>query len=253
LNRSQDPDLTFALILAMALCLAMAAFAFKLPHTPTGAADIGLGTEPRLGYWPAVKRLFHNANYVVILVAFFLVVASFSLYIFYSPPRLEELGMPRAWIGPVQCVGVILEIILFRWRSLFLHRLSYATTLTIGCLALALRHALFAWSDQLWVLAASYFLVGVVIVFFHIGASLLVNAIAGPEVRSTAQTLLLLCGSGLGPVFSNAVAARLTAGSSDDLQPIFWFGAALAVLAAVLILSRGSKLDREARGVSEDT
>lgn len=244
---NRNTDLTFALVLAITLCLAMVVYSFRLPHTPPGAAPTGFGAEPRLGYWPAMKRLFHNVNYVVVLVSFFLIVASFSLYIFYSPPRLEELGMKRAWIGPVQCSGVVLEIVLFRWRSLFLHRLNYTATLTIGCLALALRHALFAWSDQLWVLTASYLLVGVVIVFYHIGASLLVNSIAGPEVRSTAQTLLLLCGSGLGPVFSNFVAGRLTAGSGDDLQPIFWFGAGLAALAAALILSRGGKLDREAR------
>jgi predicted MFS family arabinose efflux permease len=239
-------DLTFVLILGIALCLVMAGMSLWLPHTPPGAVH-GAGQPsagvPRLIYGPALKKLLSNANYMVILLAFFLISASFCLYVFYAPLHLEASGLDRAWIGPVQCVGVIVEIILFRWRSFFLHRHRYSITIAIGALALVLRHLVFAYVDILWLLVASYLLVGVVIVFFHIGASLLVNAIAGPEVRSTAQTLLVLCGSGLGPVFSNLVVGYLTRDAGKDLHTVFLFAALLAALAALLILSRGRKLD----------
>jgi MFS family permease len=240
-GRSENLDVV--LLLGMGLCLAMAVTAWWLPHTAPGAAKSDLLDAPKAGYWPAVRQLLRNPNYLTVLVSFFLMAGSFSLYVYYSPPRLVKLGLDRAWIGPVQCIGVTVEVILFRWRSLFVHRLRYAVTISIGCLSLMLRHLLMATVDNLWVLGASYLLAGMVIVFYHIGASLLVNTIAGPEVRSTAQTLLLLGGSGMGPMFANFVAGRLTGPQENDLRPVFWLAAGLAGLAGLLILWRGSRLD----------
>jgi hypothetical protein len=139
------------------------------------------------------------------------------------------------------------EIVLFRWRSLAVHKLNYSTLIGIGCLCLVLRQALMATVDNLWILAASYSLAGMAIVFYHINASVLVNTIAGREVRSTAQTLLVLFGSGLGPVVSNYAAGQLTGPGDDNLRPVFWLATALAGLAALLIFWRGSRLDRETK------
>jgi NHS family xanthosine MFS transporter len=232
------------LYLGMALAAAMCVYSFWLPHTPPGTAHAGPGLPRGGAYRAAVQKLFRNGNYVVLLASFFLISGSFSILIFFSPVRLVELGLDRAWVGPVQCVGVLLEIVLFRWRTLFVHRLSYATTLLIGCAALVARQLLFAFSGNLWVLTASYLLAGMVIVFFHIGVSVLVNTIAAREVRSTAQTLLVLFGSGMGPMFSNAVASWLTHRYNQSLVPVFLFSASLAGVACLLILVRGAKLDR---------
>lgn len=238
-------DLNFVPYVGMVLAAAMMVFTFKLPHTPPGAAHAGpegLNGHAH-GYLPAMKKLFRDGNYVVLLAAYFLVGGSFSLLVFFSPARLVDLGMDRAWIGPVQCLGVMMEVVLFRWRSLFVHRLSYFSTILIGCLALVLRQVLFAWVDNLWILTMSYLLAGMVIVFFHIGVSVLVNSIAGRQVRSTAQTLMLLCGSSLGPMFSNGTAGFLTKHFGQNLKPVFLFSAVLAVLASALILWRGPRLD----------
>lgn len=240
-------NLQVALNLGMSLAAGMVVMSFWLPHTPPGAARSSVGTAtPPLGYWPAMKRLLRHGSYVTILVSYFLMSGSFSILNYYSPPHLEQLGLDRSWIGLVQGIGVVLEIVLFRWRTLFVHRWSYTVTFCIGCLALMLRQLLFVWVDNLWILAASYLLTGMVVVFFYIGASLLANTIAGAEVRATAQTLLVLCGSGLGPMFANWIVGSLSGGSTQNLRPAFLFAAALAGLAALLILLRGPRLDRDA-------
>jgi MFS family permease len=235
-------DLRFVMELGWILALATALAAWYAPHTPPGAARRSSDGSRVLDYWTAARLLLRNLDYVVILVSFFLIAASFSIFAYYSSPHLEDLGLHRAWIGPVQSAGVILEIALFRWRTRLIGRAGYATPILVGCVALVVRHFLFAWCGQLWILAASYLLVGVVVVFYHIGVSILVDRIASPEVRSTAQTLLVLCGSGLGPMFANWSAGRITAMLGPNLQPVFLFAGILAFLAGAVIWLRRRQL-----------
>src|SRR5947199_346862 len=80
LVRPGHSDLTFTVWTGAVLCVAMAALAFFLPHTPPGAA----GTDPRrLAYGPAVKLLVHDANFLVLLAGMFLVSGSYSVLSYY--------------------------------------------------------------------------------------------------------------------------------------------------------------------------
>jgi MFS family permease len=240
--------LDFVLGLGVALAMLATATTFFLPHTPPGANRRFGGQMGVLSYWPALQRLLRHPDYLVILFSFFFIAASFSLLSFYSAPLLEDLGLERAWLGPVQALGIAFEVALLWWRPLLIDRFRPAGTLLLGCLALALRHLLFAFSDRIWVLAGSYVLAGAVVVLYHTGASLLVNEIAGLEVRATAQTLLVLFSSGLGPMFANWMAGRITAANGQNLRPLFLFAAGLAGLAGLLVVSRLNRLDSTVRG-----
>lgn len=242
-GHQQQAGLNVILYLGMGLCVGMAALSFGLPHTPPRArGPKGVEAGPQL-YLPAVQRLMRNANYLVVLGAMFLVSGSLALTMYYVQPYLETVGVPRPWIGPVQAIGVAAEVILFQFQPAALRRWNYAATLALGCAALALRHLLFVGVKTAWVLAASYALTGVVVVFFHMGVSVLVNALAEPEVRATAQTVLGFCSLGLGPMFANWATGWLTARFHDSLQPVFWLGAAMAGLAVLLIVGRARHLN----------
>lgn len=241
LGFSGQSDLTFVVWTGAGLCLAMAVLGMFLPYTPPGAA----GTDPRrMAYGPAVKLLFHDRNFLVLLAGMFLISGSFTVLSYYSPPFLEDLGVPRHWIGPVQAIGVIFEIFLFQWQPALLRRWNYAAVLLLGCAALVARHVLYATVREPWTLSISYLLAAVVIVFFNMGVSLLVNAMARIETRATAQTLLSLSGQGLGPMLANWSSGLIAQRSGDRLEPVFWFAALWAALAGALVLSRGRKLDR---------
>lgn len=242
LNLTSNFD--FVLLLGLGFGLAMMVTAVFLPHTAPGGKLVGLGGGNRIGYWPAVRRLVKDSDYLTIVVAFFFVSASFSIMIFYSPPFLQELGVRREWIGPIQSIGVVLEIVLFPRLPWFIQRWGYVSAILIGCGCLLLRHLLYFFCENAWILSASYLLAGMVIVFFHIGSSIIVNMIAGGEVKATAQTLLVLFGSGLGPMFANGVVGLLASRFDDDLRPVFLFAAGLAGLAMGIILVRGRKLSR---------
>jgi MFS family permease len=234
---SGNPNLDFLLWLAMGLGLAMALTAFWLPHTPPGALSRP-GGPVTPGYWVGLKKLLSNPSYRVLMGAYLLMAASFVIQAFYSPVRLEDLGMTRPWIGLVQSLGVVWEVGLFLGRTTVVNRLGVTGSLFVGCGALLVRQLLFAWVDNLWVLALSYILVGTTVVLFHIGVNLLVAVMAGREVKSTAQTVLTLCGSGLGPILANGAVGRLTASGAPDLGRLFLFGAGLAAAATALLAAR---------------
>ena len=241
-------DLTFVIWTGAGFCVAMAILGFFLPHTPPGA----IGTDPRrMAYGPAVKLLLHDRNFLVLLAGMFLVSGSYSVLTYYSPPLLEDLGVPRHWIGPVQAIGVVFEICLFQWQPAMLRRWNYAAILLLGSGALVLRHVLYALLREPWTLSLSYLLAGAVIVCFHMGVSLLVNSMARVETRATAQTLLSLSGQGLGPTCANYASGLIAHRAGDRLEPVFWFAALWGAAAAGLVLSRGRKLN--ALGLAESS
>lgn len=237
---SGHSDLTFVIWAGASFSVAMAVLGVFLPHTPPGA----IGTDPRrMAYGPAVKLLLHDRNFLVLLAGMFLASGSFSVLTYYSPPFLEDLGVPRPWIGPVQAIGVVFEICLFQLQPAMLRRWNYTALLLMGCGALVVRHFLYAVVHEPWTLSISYILAGAVIVCFHMGASLLVNHMARVETRATAQTLLSLSGQGLGPTCANYAAGFIAHRAGDRLEPVFWFAALWGAVAAGLVLSRGRKLN----------
>ncbi len=237
-------DFGFATATAILCSAAMMWVAWYLPHTPPGASQRSRRGQAPIPYGQAFRKLMKNRSYLVVLASYFLISASFCIQAFYSPAKLVDLGLNRAWIGPAQCFGVLVEILLFPWRSALVRRLNYGPTILLGCLTLTLRQLLFGFSNNLWLLCVSYALVGITVVLYHIGVSLLVEEIAGPEVKSTAQTLLVLCSAGLGPMFANWLAGLLGTAGPEGLDPVFHCGSVLAALACVLLLLRGSRLDR---------
>jgi MFS family permease len=254
LARGSDGDLGFVLYLGMACSLLMTGLSFWLPHTPPGghatAHPIDAPAARRGGgaYREAIRELLLDSNYIVLLLSMFLMAGSFSLLTYYSPALLQDIGVPRPWIGPIQAIGVVFEIVLFQWQPALIRRWGFVAVILTGCVALSLRHLLFGLVENAWILSASYLLAGMVIVFYNQGVSILVNAMAAREVRATAQTLLLLFGQGLGPLFANGVTGRFAAHTGNRLTHVFLFAAALAALASLLISGRARQLNRAGRG-----
>ena len=245
-----EAELGFVLILGMVAAIAMTLVTFLLPRSKLEGSSSGtLDSNPvKSHYWRDIKVLMLDRNYVAILVSFFLISGSFSLLTYYSPPHMASLGMARSWIGPIQCIGVILEILLFPFLRVLLVRWGYRRCLVLGAACLVVRHLLFAFSDSLWVLSFSYVFAGLLIVFYHIGASIMVNYIATSAVRASAQTLLVLVGSGLGPLATNLVVGLLVGDGEGGLKGVFLFAAALAFLAGCVIFCRGAKFEIFDRG-----
>ncbi len=239
------PEASLGFTISLGACIAgsMVAASFWLPHLEPGAVHVSPGHEPGIGYIESVKRLLCNRSYLVVLVVYFLVASSFALQAIYSAPMLEDAGLARKWIGPSQCIGVILEIILFNWQVKLLARLPLSATILVGIAAMVGRHLIFWLSDNVGLLVVSHLLTGVVVVYHHIGVSVLINTIAPREVKSTAQTLLILCGSGLGPMLANFGVGWITAATGQNLRSVFAFATALALSGGIILILNARRLN----------
>lgn len=239
--------LDFTLWTGLGLCAVMAFLALFLPHTPPGARRRRDADSRHPAYLPSVHQLLNNPNYLVVLVSMFLISGSFGLVTFYSPPFLEEMGMKRAWIGPAQALGAAFEIALFQFQPALIRRWNIVRAIVLGCLALVVRNLMFGTLSNVWALAFSYALAGMLVVFYHTGISVLVNSFAGGAVRATAQTMLAICSQGLGPMFAYWMAGRLAGVFGDNLRPVFLFATGLAMLATLLLVTCSRSLLQASR------
>lgn len=245
LTLSPGAGVHFTPFVAIGCAILAGAFSLALPAATPGGESRN-DTTHSAPYREALATLLRNPDYLVVLFAFFLIASSFTALVLFSPPFLEERGVPVRWIGPIQSVGVVFEVIALPSLKHLLKTRGYLFSLLLGSGCLLVRHALYLFVDNLWILSLSYILAGMVIVYFHIAASLLVNEIAAPSVRATAQTLMVTLGSGLGPVLLFTATWKVSAGNPDNLQGVFAIATAIAGVAFLLIALRGRRLDHAA-------
>lgn len=241
-----ERSLHFIIYLTFGLHLALVLLYPVLPHTPPAGRREGAGT-----FRADLKVLFHAPGFARLLLVIFLVQAGFSIMFYLSPlalsRSLESSDIRLGWLGPIQTVGVILEIPLFFLLPRILARFGYRKVLAVGIAASLLRHLVFATSTDPWALAFASQLIAPCVVFFLIGVSLAINAIAGREVRATAQTLLALTGSGLGSVLGLSASSGLSSG--DSVKASFFFACVCSVLSLLLLM--GTRLPAARTEVGE--
>ena len=234
LSVSEDSSVAFLPSVAAAVMAVMAGISLCLPGVPPPART---GAGQRGGvYWRELRSLLSRPPFLCMLVAVFLSFSSFSIWFYYSPAYLEQLGFERRWIGPIQTIGVLAEIPLCMvlWRAIA--RWGYRGTLLLGAGALFARQLLFATCSVPTLLVVSYLLVAVSVVFYLVAASLAIETMAEPEVRATAQTLSALCGPGLGQIAGHVVVGWIAGGPGADLRDAFWCGTVTACVGMGVIV-----------------
>ena len=234
LSVREDSSVAFLPYLTAVFLALMVGLSVRLPSVAPPAQS---ERAQRSGvYWRELRSLLRRGPFLCMLVAVFLSFSSFSIWFYYSPAYLEELDFERRWIGPIQALGVLVEIPLcmLLWRAI--RRWGYRGTLLVGAGALFARQLLFANCDVPWLLVASYVLVAVSVVCYLVGASLAIEAMAEPEVRATAQTLSALCGPGLGQIAGHVVVGWIVGDPTADLRYAFWYGTVTALLGMVILV-----------------
>lgn len=229
-------DLAFTVRLSAAIQTATAVFCSRLPRTPPGAARHGHRGE-KSSYRDALRRLLARRGFARFLAIVFLTHGSFGIFFYYSAPLLEASGFDRRWIGPLQSIGVAVEVGACFLIPRFVERLGYGLTISIGCGALFVRQLLCAASDSAALLAASYVLSGICVVFYMVAGSMALDAMAEKEVRATAQSVFAVLGQGLGQMASHQVAGSIADDAALGLRAVFAFAAAAAGAATAIALT----------------
>jgi MFS family permease len=227
-------DLTFTVRLAAVLELLAGVSALALPRTQPSSRTAVRGA-PGPSYRSALGALLRRPGFAVLLAVVFLLHSSFAALFHYSPPLLEASGCARKWVGPIQCIGVAVEVPFHLALPWVIRRFGHYGTIALGCATLVTRQIIYASPAPLWLLIASYVLAGACVAFYITAASISINALAERSVRATAQTLYALVGSGLGQMFGHEAFGWIASHSAWGLQGGFAFAAATGALGLLLL------------------
>jgi MFS family permease len=142
-------------------------------------------------------------------------------------------------IMPAMSIGQIAEIGTMAVLGVFLKRLGWRRTMTLGILGHAVRFAIFSVGDPLWLVVASNLVHGFCYAFFFAAVYIFVDEFFPRDTRASAQGLFNLLILGLGPFFGNLLWGTLgdvlRRGDTVDYGTLFLAPTALAVVAALTL------------------
>lgn len=224
-----------ALTVSGVLSIAYAAYAlFGLPKTPPKP-----GAREPLAFKKAFGLLRNRAFLVVTLVALPIAMIH-QVYFFRAAPFFESVvGVQQSNLGPVLGIGQASEAIFLLVLSLLIKRTGYKTVLILGCLGYAARFGIFAIGQPPGLVIASQVLHGLCYGCFFAGSFLLVEKIAGDDIRHSAQTVFGIIILGVGPIlaglYNGYVLGRFESGGVIDYASIWWTQSAIALASAAVL------------------
>ncbi|MCK6437037.1 MFS transporter [Rivihabitans pingtungensis] len=185
----------------LATLLGLAAFAWRLPDTPSPPA--------RHSQQPFMATLRQPVMRRVYLVTVLMAVAHGPYYAFYSI-GLKAHGWQASQIGWLWTLGVLAEITAFWWMPRILARVSLAQLLRFGLLMAVLRFAVIAaLPDVPAVMMAMQLLHAFTFATHHTASIGLLHQAAPPEHQAKSQGLYWVLGYGLGGGIGGLAAGAL--------------------------------------------
>ena len=237
-TRPHESHLGDGLIIAAGLSLCMGVYCFFLPATPPAR-----NSQNPLAFLQAFS-LLRQRNFAVLLAAAFIIAAMSPFahnfaFIFFTDD-ISGPGLAPSATSWVLSLGQMLEIPILPFLGVWIARLGMKQVLLLGAFAQVLRFGILALGQPLWLLVLAQGLNALFIVCFIIAASVAVERLSPADLRASAQSLLVLCLRGLGPLcghlLSGPVYDYFVADGGREWAWIF-FLPALATLVGVLVLA----------------
>jgi nucleoside transporter len=233
---------TYTFIVGGIACLALAVFSLFLPHTPPRPAAAG---ESQLA-WVEAAKLLRIPFMAILFFVTFIDATVHQFYFFWTGRYLTSIGIPGNWVMPAMSVGQIAEIGTMAVLGLFLKRLGWRWTMTIGILGHAARFTVFALFPDPTLAVLVNVLHGICYAFFFATVYIFVDEFFPKDARSSAQGLFNLLILGIGPLVGNAIGPPLgdyfttraaEAGAADviNFRQMFLIPALAALIAAVIL------------------
>jgi PPP family 3-phenylpropionic acid transporter len=172
-----------------------------------------------------------------VLVAWLLISASHATLYLLLSIHLENLGWSGSWISVAWNVGIGAEVAVFFLYSRVESFICHRSLFFLSALITAARWAILGSTVSGPLILTSQLLHAVSFGCLHITTIRLMQRIVPPERRPTGQALLSACGMGLGVLFGTAlvnIGMHWLVGTSNPILQLFWFSAALALVAALI-------------------
>jgi nucleoside transporter len=231
---------TYTFIVAGIASIVLAGFSLLLPHTPPKPAAAG---ENQLA-WIEAARLLKYPFMAVLFFVTFIDATVHQFYFFWTGRYLTSIGIPGNWVMPAMSVGQFAEIGTMAVLGLFLKRLGWRWTMTIGILGHAVRFGVFALFPDPTLAVVVNILHGICYAFFFATVYIFVDEFFPKDARSSAQGLFNLLILGIGPLLGNYLGPILgdyfqtttsTGEVGVDFSRMFLIPAGAALAAAVIL------------------
>lgn len=219
------------------ISLVMGVFCLALPHTPPAKS----GGKP----WAFVEafKLLRDRRFAIFMAVAFVVSTEFLFYFQLTGPFLTspEVGIKSENLAMTMTLAQIAEIITICLVGWFLPKLGIKWSLAIGILAWPVRYLVFAIGAPWWLMVAVLPLHGICFVCFFVVAFIYVDKIAPPDIKASAQSMLIfvLYGAGmfLGAYIAGAVQDWFTVDGIINWRGVFLVPTVITVVCGVVFFA----------------
>lgn len=190
-------DLRACLMVGAVISVVNAVYCLTLPHTPPAYKSRSADSKDSFAIGKVLGMLKDPSFALFSFIAFVLLVFA-TFYYFTNSQFFSSLGISDSWLGRVQTIGQVAEILTMLALPFAYKKLGTKITIAIGLFAWALRFAIFAVGDPVGLVIAAQALHGVCFAFAIAAAMIYFERISAPDVRGTIQSFLSFIAYGLG-------------------------------------------------------
>ncbi|MDF7669760.1 nucleoside permease [Orbaceae bacterium ESL0721] len=235
---------TIPLIITAIGSIALALYALWLPPTPPDPNKT-VSLAERFGLKALV--LLKDRSFLIFFICSFLFSIPLAFYYNYANGFLESTGMSNAtgWMTLGQASEIFFMLVL----PLFLKRFGIKTVLLLGLITAAIRYIAFAYGNaddglHYALLFFAILLHGVSYDFYSVSAFIYVDQHAPKQMRSSAQSLIVLGCQGVGGLLGYQLGGYIvdrlfthttTTGITYNWSAIWYFGAAMITVIALIM------------------
>ena len=193
------------------------------------------GTLQPVAVGPALRSLTRRPGVGVLLASLCLYGMGMNAYDAWYGVHIEHLGLPSRYIGLALACGVVVEIGVMAVASRLLRDRDPVRLVVLAMGVASVRWALTATLTSAWLLTVLQMAHGVVYAVGWVALVELMRRLAPPEVRASAQGLLVMSAYGVGPLLTAGLAALLV--DSLGTQALFAAASGLSAMAGLGVFS----------------
>ena len=199
-----EPTFRDALRLAGVVSILYAFYCLTLPHTPPIPAKSTDPIDKKSAILESFELMRHR-SFAVLIAVTGLIGIMLAFYFACESLFLEAVGVEPSQIGAVMTIGQVAEMVLIGLVPLAVARLGVKNTMLLGAAAWALRFGLSAYGRPQWLMIATIALHGFAFGFFFVVAQMYVDRAASPDIKASAQNLLIFVVYGLGTILGSVI------------------------------------------------
>jgi len=230
-------DFADSLRLGALAALALAVYAWTLPHTPPMSA----AAAPRAWYARLIDaplstlHLFEDRSFVVYCVCMFGFNVTLPFTIQLNPLLLSKLEIDARMSSMCLSIAQSTEVLFLFLLPMLLMRFGSKAVMIVGGMSWTLGLGLLSVGSPVGLVLASLLTHGVFICCFFIAGQVFVNRLATHDIRASAQGVLLLI-SGSGLLLGHLLVGWLRDATAENYEAAYGIAAVTAGILTVIFL-----------------